>query len=242
MGIIELTNKYKKNLNLKKSEEYLFFKAYKFCIAHQPYLCKYLEYQDSFSLIQSTIIIRAMLNKIRLERNLMEHESNLDYYMNETAESLIHVDVNGTKVYIPFFPLTHNIVYLKSPEKLLKMPFSILVSDFKDTIINPFDEYNYALYQSDMTILMTIGEDETSRAFYHPNFKVIYIINNQGTLDAKIYLFDKFLSNPNYDNIIKRVKDVVDKYYAFDKDGFVNALLKNKLISFKLYKIYKKSL
>lgn len=241
MGIFKLLEKYRRNTSVKKSVEYDFYEANEEVISRYPYVLKWGEISDDFELIKATIITQALTNKIKLERNLMFPDGNLSYNINETAESLPFITFGNSKVYIPLFPLAVNIIYLKTPEKLLTNPYSLLVSNFKDSMINPFDTYGYALYESNFTNLVTISEDETSRAFYHPNFKVVYIINNQGSLDVKLCLFDKFMKNPNEENLLKRIKTVLDYYYNFDKNGFIKALYENRLISEKLYRIYQRS-
>lgn len=50
-------------------------------------------------------------------------------------------------------------------------------------------------------------------------------------LDAKICLFDKYLSHQTLTHLTKRIEAVVDAYFANDRELMIQELLENELIS-----------
>ena len=67
----------------------------------------------------------------------------------------------------------------------------------------------------------------------------IYIINEQGRLDCKITLFDRFIRKPNYNHMLERIRPVVDAYYSYDKKLFLDEMKKQEFISPHIYYLIK---
>ena len=65
----------------------------------------------------------------------------------------------------------------------------------------------------------------------------LYFINDQGRLDAKVVLFDKYIKKPKFTHMLERVAPVVEAYFNNDRNGLINALLDNNLISPQMHKI-----
>ncbi len=222
------------------SKEYRFFNSHKVVLENYSFFNKFNRVDDAFSLVQANIIIKGMINKLAVENIIKDDKDKIGYRVEKIRDKLIRFRHHGLYVYIPFMLPNHNNIYFKSPEKLLTFPYSQFVDDFSDSIIDCFDFYNFTLFQSGFSNLIYIDEDETTKAFYHPNLQVIFIINDQGRADTTIHLFDRALKDPHNENIVKRLSSVVGHYYAGDKVGFIDSLFINRLISEKLYrKIYK---
>ncbi len=115
-------------------------------------------------------------------------------------------------------------------------PYKKLLKDYEAALIDPFDYYGAALYDSYFTKLVILRKTKNSMAAYDYDAECIYFINEEGRLDAKIALFDKGLTKPLKNHMIPRIQKVVDAYYENDRDKMLNVLLKEKLISDALRK------
>jgi len=225
-----------------ESNEYKFYTTHKTVLDNLPFFSKYYRVDDAFSLVQSIIIIKGLINKLAVESLVIEDKKTCTAKVNKIKKKLDHFDHNGVEVYIPFLLPNHNDLYFKTPNKLLDFPYSQFVDDYSDSIIDCFDVYNYALFDSSFADLIYLDKDETSRAYYHPTLQIIFIINRQGRADVSIHLFDRKMESVENENIVRRASAVVKHYYANDKIGFVDSLFVNRLISEKLYKRIYKSL
>lgn len=227
-------------LRLTESAEYTFYNENKTILENLPHFYKVFKVEDAFSLIQANIIITGLINKLAVEAIVQEDQEKCTVRVSKVKTKLKHFQHYGIDIYIPFLLPNNNNLYFKTPEKLLNFPYSQFVDDYSDSIIDCFDYYNYLLFESSFANLVYIDGDQTTRAYYHPNLQVIFIINNQGRADVTIHLFDKHMKEQHTENIIKRVGIVIKHYYANDKVGFVDSLFVNRLISEKLYRrIYK---
>jgi hypothetical protein len=205
---------------------------------------------NPFKLIEANILIRGMQNKKIFEDGLEKYlqeaiDLNIedkDAYIKEHIwKDLDAIDapyfiVDKARIYIPFYSVGLNLIYNDECSKLSSYPYDELKTKPASTCIDCFDLYNYKLFESPFTSLIKIKEDATTCAYYHADFETIFIINNQGRLDLSISLFDKYLKNPNKNDIIKRVHNVVDCFYTNNRNKFLRSLLDNEFISRKAYK------
>ena len=81
---------------------------------------------------------------------------------------------------------------------------------------------------------MKIKTVDKETAFFHYDTNTIYFVNEQGRLDAGLVLFDRYIRHPSYSHMLERIKPVVDAYFAFDRDGLIDALFMNGFISNRL--------
>lgn len=179
---------------------------------------------EDFGLLQASIVIQAIENYYKIEE-LKKEKEKISYF----HEQLKVFTFDGLAIYYPLFSVSTNLLFAKDQN---------LEFDFEHHVIDFFETYNFALYESSYTSLVLVGEDQTTRAYYHYDFHAVYIINNQGRLDVKICLFDTYLKKPNFSNILERLKPVITSYYAGDQKGFVRALYKGEFMSNKLYNRY----
>lgn len=236
----------------KKSDEYRYFIENKVILNKIPrfsYLGDLNE--NEFDVIRANIIIQSFLNKSIIEKeivNLSLYQADINAtklkLMNSLRELMVdqpYYQENKNKIYIPFFSRALNALYSREPVKLLDAPYSDLKNTFVDSVIDPFDTYGAELYNSTFTRLLKIGTNGKEIAFFHYDFNTLYFVNNQGRLDNKIVLFDKYMKRPNYNHMIERIKPVVEAYFANDCNEMLNALHDNGLISSRmLYQIHRR--
>ena len=147
---------------------------------------------------------------------------------------------DGTKIYIPMLSVSLNDLYAIHPEKLERAPYLTLLKDKRceSLLIDPFDTYGAALFDSTFTNWILIRKSAQFSAFFDYDSLSIYFINYQGRLDAKVCLFDRGLKRRNTNHMLERITPVVDAYFRDDRNGMTKALVDNQLISSKLiYKI-----
>lgn len=118
---------------------------------------------------------------------------------------------------------------------MLTYPYNELGENFVDSAIDPFDAYGTSLFDSFFTKLVKIGTNGKEVAFFHYDTNTIYIVNNQGRLDCKIVLFDKYIKRPDYSHMIDRLKPVVEAYFMNSREDFIDNLHKSGFISDHIY-------
>ena len=248
-----LEKKQKKRRSFLASEEYTFF------VEHRSVLTKIPRFSfmdnlgaDEFDIMRANILINSYLNKAAFEEEMVNFEE-----YSKKGESIDHVKLlqalrermvdapyfkDGTeKVYITFFSRALNQLYTREPEKLLKEPYSDLKEHFADSIIDPFETFGADLFNSNFTRLLKIKEEQNITAYFHYDTNTIYFVNNQGRMDNKLVLFDKYMRRPNYSHMVDRIKPVIEAYFSFDRTRLINALHDQELISSRLlYQIHKK--
>lgn len=248
-----LEKKKKRRTPFVRSEEYLFFVENRSVLSKIPRF-SFLDdlREDEFDVMRANIVINSYLNKRAIEEEMENFES-----YNKIGEGIDHIKILQTlrdkmvdkpyvkddkeKIYIPFFSRTLNSLYNHEPEKLLTSPYDALKDEFADSVIDLFDTFGFDLYNSNFTRLLKIGEHYNIAAYFHYDTNTIYIINNQGRMDAKIVLFDKYMRHPAYSHMLDRIKSVVEAYFNNDRNALINALHDQQLISSRLlYQIHKK--
>lgn len=193
---------------------------------------------DSFGVIRGNIILRALENKERIESLFKTYQKatnksqiTLDEYMRSGIVSLPYLAFKDTKVYVPVFPLSVASVYSKRFERLGEMPYKRIFKQYESALIDPFDYYGYQIFISYFTRLVLIKKDDYCAAFYDYDAKAIYMVNNEGRLDNKICLFDKWLEKPSQAHLMPKISAVTEAYYENDREKMLNALFENGLIS-----------
>ena len=240
-----IARKAKRRKTFESSEEFHFFIEHRHILMHFPQFIHFYDTEnDPFQMMRANIILQAFINKMKME----EEAANLDKYLDsskknhdnfvksfhEIISELPYYEEENDKIYIPFFPRSLNQIYLNEPEKLLTSAYSNLQEDFKDTLIDPFDTYGSELFNSHFSRLVKIKTVDKETAFFHYDTNTIYFVNEQGRLDAGIVLFDRYIRHPSYSHMLERIKPVVDAYFAFDRNGLIDALYMNGFISNRL--------
>ena len=148
-----------------------------------------------------------------------------------------YYEENDIKIYMPFFSSALNEIYVNEPERLLSLPYSDLMTNFENATVDPFDTYGAELYNSYFTSLIKISTNGRTTTFFHYDTNTLYFVNDQGRLDTKLVLFDKYIKKPVTTHMIERLVPVTEAYYANDKLRMLIALRDNKFISMQMFKI-----
>ena len=243
-----LEAKKKRRNTFENSDEFKFF------IENRHLLGKFNKFSflydsegNEFNMMRANVIIYGLLNKQTIE---MEVKSLKEYGQDKDPEAfnaalrdrcidLPYYSENDMKIYIPFFNRAINQIYTLEPLKLLEEPYISLEDNYQNSSNDPFDTYGAELFNSFFTKLVKVGTNVKEIAYFHYDTNPIYIVNEQGRLDLKIVLFDRYIKKPNLNHMLERITPVVDKYFADDREGFIEALLENKFISKKMYQMVK---
>lgn len=250
MGIYELLNKYqKKRKAFQKSEEYRFFldnredlnKISKFSFLYDSDL-------DDFNVMRANCILYGFQNKDLIEREvtnlnkyLLSHtKADNKVFRHALEERLVELPyfmTNNEKIYIPFFTKAINLIYVEEPEKLLHPPYRELIKNYVNAIVDPFDTYGAQLYNSYFTRLVKVYDNNKEIAYFHYDTNTIYIVNCQGRLDEKIVLFDRYIKHINDHHMLERIHPVVEAYFNYNREEFVQNLFQSQFISAKMLSI-----
>ena len=241
-----IASKGKKRTTFEQSEEYRFFLENRHFLTRIPRFVEFYEPGiEPFNVMRANVILYGFLNKIAMEKEI----DNLKNYINtnnknnhanfiksfhEIISEEPYYQEGQKKIYIPFFTRSLNQIYFDEPEKLLTSPYDGLKDKFKDTVIDPFDTYGSEIYNSHFSRLVKVMEGDKETAFFHYDTNTIYFVNEQGRLDATVVLFDRYLRHPSYSHMLERIKPVVEAYFNYDREGFIQALLENEFISLHL--------
>lgn len=209
-------------------------------IADYPELRVYDNFNDPFSLIKMNIILQSLVNKKHIEQEVnLYQDANLKL---ESINLLIHnrlpyLKIDNEKIYVPIFTELINKVYDNDLNLLLKAPYDSLKKDFSSSLINPFSQYGYKLFDSFFTNLIMIKESPSkdSAAFYAIDLEMIFIITDQGTLEERINLFDNKTIDKSKNQLFERLVKLVDYYYSNDKENFIKYLYEGKFITKQTY-------
>ncbi|MGI6734954.1 MAG: hypothetical protein BWY30_00365 [Tenericutes bacterium ADurb.Bin239] len=224
MKIYDLLRENRRPHLITPSREYLFFQEHEALLTQVPEFLPFINSKDDFDLICANILQSSLLNGEALSKYWASNPNG----NNELPVKPLFT-FNNVPIYCPLFSVSNNILIANNLGNKLTL--------IHDTI-DIFETYNFALFESQLTSLMLVGQDAHTRAYYHYDFHAIYIVNDQGRLDVKICLFDKHIKRPDFRNVIERVKPVLEAYYAGNRIGFINALFEGKLISHKMYNKY----
>lgn len=251
----EILNKYQHKIDFNKSEEYKLVATYKNKISNIP-LFKRFNYKDKdFELIVMATLANAIKNKEFIEERAK-------FYIDESKKDKKNVDINYVKenikkdiqlnslpyfiidkkeYYVPIFPYAIDNIYSYEQDKLNNHPYSGFNKEYSKNVIDLFEQYNFSLFDSTFTHLIKIKKKDNVMAFYHHYFHALYFINEQGRLDYKVALFDKYLEDINIKHVVIRLLHAVDAYFNNNRDLMFLELYNNHLISHDIFiKIRKK--
>ena len=88
--------------------------------------------------------------------------------------------------------------------------------------------------------MIKISTNGQEIAYFHYDTNTVYIVNNQGRLDNKIVLFDRYIKKIYDNHMVERLKVVIDAYFQNSRSNFVESLFEQQFISEKIYLILKK--
>ncbi|MEG0977665.1 MAG: hypothetical protein RSE56_00270 [Bacilli bacterium] len=247
MKIFALLNKFQdKQFGFRKTQEYAYYKKNKKYLKTMPKLKRTINVNSSFSLICTNIYITTIINKIKIDEICKDAISSIylkDKFTEEEFLKYYHARIidlksfvsNDTHVFVPFFSHIINNIYYNEPYKLLNEPYNILFDQYTENLIDPFECYSHNLFDSLFTKLIKIKQYGQSVVFYHFDLATIFVINDQGRLDAIFPIFDKWLTKIKTSHVAEKIEKVTDLYFANDKKGFIDELFNQEFISQKMH-------
>ena len=205
--------------------------------------------EKPFDVIRANICIRAIMNKMKLDEayrsaarplrvdGALDHDGEVAVRkaVEEAKKGLPFLSHGEDKIFVPILPRSLNLVYDRNIIRLEEKPMKALLEHGYDAmIVDPFDTYGPALFDSYFTRLMKVGEAEGTVAFFDYDSLSIYFVNKQGRLDVAICLFDRGIKKRNLNHMMERIHPVVDAYFRDDREELKNILVQNQLISSSL--------
>ena len=247
---------------LEKKQKFTFFNAgaeNRFFLARGRILTNRSSYkalsraQKPFDIIRANIIIRALENKKTLDEACKEayrqhHHADgmteadrkaIVEAVEEAKKGLPYLAIGDDRIYVPILPRSFNHIYDKEILRLEDKQFKSLIGNGFDVMaVDPFDTYGSALFDSYFTNLILVRKHKGVAAFFDYDSLSIYFVNEQGRLDVKIALFDRYIGKRNTNHMMERIVPVVDAYFRDDREGLMHTLVQNQLVSSRLiYKI-----
>lgn len=240
-----LNNKQKRRRQFITSDDFKYFINNRHLLGtFKRFAHLYDSEENEFDIMRANVLLKGLENKKLFETEIknindhgkMEHSTFVSILKERIIDQPYYND-HSIRIYLPFFSRALNELYTQEPEKLLAPPYDALILSFEDACIDPFDTYGADLFNSFFTSLVKIGSSLHETAFFHYDTDTIYIVNDQGRLDNKITLFDKYIKRPVHTHMLERITPVVDAYFNNDRTALVEALKDNNLISSQMYKI-----
>jgi hypothetical protein len=250
VGIFEYLYKKRNKSFFLDSDEYAFFLNNRQMLKKIPQFAPYSEASEEFDVLSANIIIRSILNKRLLDEEIEESfATSIDKSIEEIkreidskASSLPKITYSNYAIYIPFFDKATNMIYAMECEKLFQAPYDDLMGNYEAFLLDPFLTYGVELFASNFTSLIPLAEDETSEAFYHEEFKTVFVINRQGSLDCAIHIYDRKMHPNKEDDHIANLKKAMELFYSDKKSEFLFALYSGGLISYSSFRSISKEL
>ena len=241
MNILDELERNQAPTGFYKTEEYYYYRDNASILSSIDLYSSLNSASTTFDVVRANILIKALENKRYIELEYIsaikglgtseEDNEKLKKILQESIEELPYLSFKGKKLFVPVFPFSLNRIYNTDFYRLGYDPYRRLVLNYEAAVIDPFDYYGQKIYLSSFTNLVPIMENDKSLACYHDEANAIYIINDEGRLDAKISLFDSEMKTIDKSNIIERIKPIAEAYLSFDKNGFLKALADSKCFS-----------
>lgn len=247
MRLYEYLKSIQRKLPYKNCVEYKEYTKFLTYFENFPIFSSFAYSNDDFIYIKAYALILSLINKDEIEEytkkgyelslheyGRVEVEFIRAYVKNEIDKNeLKYMTIEGNNYYVPIFGRAMNLIYSDEQDKLLSSPYDKLITNFKTSLIDCFEVYNFSLFDSSFTRLTPVKKVDNVYAFYHSDFKTLYFINDQGKLETKIAIFDKYMKKIVTTHILDRLTNVVDAYFTNDREQLYKALIDNNLISYK---------
>ena len=201
-------------------------------------LLKYNDNTNIFSIIRANIILGGLLNKRKMDSKIkLFSADNLksDIISDSIRRGLPYSKYRDVDIYIPSYPININRRYATNMSSFKSYPYDCLLLDKPTSIVDPFEEYGNSLFASPFTRLILLDcSEEDNIALYHPHFETIFVVSNQGFLTQEIPIFDDGCPKDK-SNLFDRLNSLMNDYFTFDMEKFVDDLYGYHLISKSLY-------
>lgn len=249
MNIYDFLASRQKKTPFANSVEMAFFKKHAALLSNHEAFEPWMNPKTPFDIVRSNVIIRSLLNKEEIEDLYFTYEKKkekgedealpLGEYMLSGMSDLPYLLHGGKKIYVPVFPSSLNLLYAERYEKLSVTPYRRLIRDYEAALVDPFDYYGTALFDSYFTRFVPIARAAGILFAYDYDAETCYAINREGRLDAAIALFDRDLPSPSKAHMAERLLKLSSAYFGDDPEAFYRTLVNEKLISSKCLHDYR---
>lgn len=253
--LLRLLNKYRYEVKLNKTELYKFITDYSDKLKKRGYILNVKKPTDLFN---SEVIVNSYINEEKLKDayyffinnnydtiqyiNYDEKRMMLQRDMVSTLEELrSFIDYRSkTKIYVAYYePFVNERMATSYLMLTLKQHSLYLENSSKN--INYFNElYGLQPYDSDLSSLQIIGQDDEYQYYYQNEFKTIYIYNKKdNTYHNELCFID---ASNKIEPSLEEIKEVLEVFLSNNDDKkFIELLLSKQFINNKTYnKILKK--
>lgn len=232
----------------ERSAEMHYFLDNSALLNNVPQFKYFLRVTKPFDVMRANIILRGMQNKDIIEKAVGK-ATKAEYREGEAMEDIIeplleslpYLKLGKDRIFVPIFPRSINRLYDGDFEKFSEKPYKALMQQGNMDVmaIDPFDAYGYALFDSYFTPLILVCKNEVEAVFLDYDSLSLYCINKDGRLNARIALFDRYITRPYHNHLLERVSGAAKAYLAGQRETMIDDLVENELISRKLvFKIF----
>lgn len=216
-----------------KTEEENYFQSH--LSSFSPVTREYRQESDFFHLLKADIILLGLNNRKVINDYLVKHSGNIDIDEYHAFLSVLpQIEDKENPIFIPTYSRSINSRYFSRPDVFSHFPYETLLNDEKASLIDPFIVYGPELFFSFCHLLRLKRYESESFACYHEAMETIYIINDNGGLEAEIPLFDEKMKRKDKSNLCDRLSIIVKDYYDMDRISFIEHLERENLISSQL--------
>lgn len=247
MNIYDFLHSHQRKTPFEASPEMAYFRRNAHLLSNVEAWEPWINPRTPFDVVRANILIRSLVNKQEIEKLYFAYERKmkegedalpLSEYMDSRMSDFPYLLFRGEKVYVPFFPSSLNLLYARRYEKLSVAPYRRLIKNFEAALVDPFDYYGNALFDSYFTRLVPIERSKGVLFAYDYDAENCYAINDQGRLDATISLFDGYLLSPSKAHMAERLLRLAEAYFGEDSGRFYSTLVSEKLVSGRLIQEY----
>lgn len=187
---------------------------------------------DFFHLLKAYIVLVGLNNRKEINEYLTKHQIdfNLDEY-HKFLSMLPQMEDKDNPIFIPTYSRSINSRYFLHPDVFNHFPYDTLLKDDKASLIDPFIVYGPDLFFTFCNVIKLKSCDNESFACYHEKMETIYIMNDNGGLEAEIPLFDEKMKSKDKTNLYDRLSIIVKDYFDLDRTSFIQHLESERLIS-----------
>lgn len=228
-----------------KSKDGIFFTQQKYRLLKYPAFSHLFSSNSVFSMVKAVIILKGLIQKQTIEsyvnkqalvsmkdQGRIKHHFIRNQFLQDLKLDFQFQDASNQFIILPFFNRALNYIYHQEPDKLLDYPYNQLETEFTTSVIDGFEQFNWRLFSSSFTSLITLSQqDRSAKAYFEPHSRTILIINHQGRLDVSISIFDRQIQKPNLGDLPNRIDRALKGYFLVNREQFISQCEAEGLLS-----------
>lgn len=250
MNILDLLSKYRYEIKMNKTSLFAFVNDGNKVLTEAGFTVKIKSLEDLFVY---EVILKGLYTKLAVDecydKFMSANYDFLEYVNYEEKRKMFNHDIqkiigdfnffvdnqSNEKIYMPHLEPFINRNYFNDYQVITLKHHRIYLDEYPKTIENVIKLYGLQPYNSKLSSLQLVGQDEESYYFYHDDFKRVFQFNKEsGHLSDEINLIDKYT---NVYPDLKLIKEAMDKLANNeDENEVIKFLFENKFIGEKTYK------